>query len=212
VTAKRSRAPSNRHGRDVREDILRAFDALLREQPFAELAVADVLSRAGVSRASFYFYFASKYEVLGELLDRATSIGVDTAQPWLATAGEDPEPAVRFGIEAGAVLWQTHAHLLRAVVEHWREDDGLRQLWAQLMQRYTDLTAEKIEADRRAGRNRPDVGDPRHLAAALTWLGERLYYLAAIGLQPFHDNDVLVDTLTTVWMHVLYDHDAETAG
>ncbi len=41
------------------------------------------------------------------------------------------------------------------------------------------------------------------MAAALTWLGERLYYLAAIGVPPFDDEDKLVDVLTHIWLTAL---------
>ena len=34
------------------------------------------------------------------------------------------------------------------------------------------------------------------VAAALTWLGERAYYPAAIGHAPFDDEQALVDVLT----------------
>ena len=40
--------------------------------------------------------------------------------------------------------------------------------------------------------------------AALSWLGERLYYLAAIEIPLFGDRAPLVDTLTAIWMRVLY--------
>lgn len=191
--------------RDVREDILRAFDDLLRGRRFDELAVADVLEAAGVSRSSFYFYFAGKHDVLAELARRAVGVGHEAAVPWLESSGtDDPEPGVRSGILGGAVLWREQAHVLRAIVEHWQQDPGLGELWTGLMAGYTDSTRAKIEADRRAGLTRDDLGDPAHVAAALTWLGERLYYLAAIGQPPFDDQDALVDTLTGVWMKTLY--------
>jgi hypothetical protein len=41
------------------------------------------------------------------------------------------------------------------------------------------------------------------LASALTWLGERLYYLAAIGTPPFDDQDTLVETLLLLWTSAL---------
>src|ERR1700680_3932349 len=41
---------------DVREAILDATENLLAQQRFDELSVADILSSAQVSRASFYFY------------------------------------------------------------------------------------------------------------------------------------------------------------
>jgi hypothetical protein len=46
--------------------------------------------------------------------------------------------------------------------------------------------------------------DVRAVAASLTWLGERLYYLAAAGVPPFTDGAVLVDTLTYAWVGALY--------
>ena len=42
------------------------------------------------------------------------------------------------------------------------------------------------------------------VASALTWLGERLYYLAAIGTAPFDDEDTLVATLLHFWQSALY--------
>jgi hypothetical protein len=41
------------------------------------------------------------------------------------------------------------------------------------------------------------------VASALTWLGERLYYLAAIGSPPFDDQDTLVETLLFLWTSAL---------
>jgi hypothetical protein len=49
--------------------------------------------------------------------------------------------------------------------------------------------------------------DPQALATALTWLGERLYHLAAIGVPPFDDERKLVDVLTHIWMSSLYPPD-----
>src|SRR5436189_45656 len=43
------------------------------------------------------------------------------------------------------------------------------------------------------------------LASALTWLGERLYYLAATGTPPFDDQDTLVATLLHIWTTALYE-------
>src|SRR3712207_4675703 len=47
-------------GADLRERILSALRDLLRERTFDSLSVAEIISAAGVSRASFYFYFPGK--------------------------------------------------------------------------------------------------------------------------------------------------------
>jgi len=48
---------------DLRETILAATSLLLADRSFGDLAVSDILSAAGVSRGTFYFYFDSKQAV-----------------------------------------------------------------------------------------------------------------------------------------------------
>jgi TetR/AcrR family transcriptional regulator, ethionamide resistance regulator len=72
---------------------------------------------------------------------------------------------------------------------------------------FTEAAAARIESDPHAG---PRIG-PTHtraVAASLTWLGERLYYLAAASVPPFDDEEVLIDTLTTAWTSILYGDSA----
>jgi hypothetical protein len=93
--------------------------------------------------------------------------------------------------------------VLRAIVENWRTSPKLTDLWLAMMNGFTATTVERIEADRASGVSAGDV-DAQSLAAALTWLGERLYYLAALGVPPFDDEEKLVDALTHIWMTSLY--------
>ena len=97
--------------------------------------------------------------------------------------------------------------MLRAIVENWRTDPRLEALWPEQMQTFTDATVAQISADPRAGKRLAGQDIPA-LAAALTWLGERLYYLAANGTPPFDDQDTLVATLLHIWTTTLY---AETS-
>ncbi|WP_223297597.1 TetR/AcrR family transcriptional regulator [Catenulispora acidiphila] len=281
---RRTAGRAGRDDREVREAILVATRRLLDERRFDELSVADILTAAGVARGSFYFYFAGKNQVLAELTRRAVALGHEAAEPWLAST-DDPRETIRHGISEGAKLWRAEAPVLRAMVENWRSDEELGELWLSLMSSFTAGTAERIAADRAgeeqgageqtageqsAGEHTAgdraageqsagnqsvggrgvgeqtvgeqsavDRGIGEHtvgeqsagalaageqtaggqsdagavptssvntddLAAALTWLGERLYYLAAIGVEPFADEDALVDVLTHIWMSVLH--------
>lgn len=246
---RRTAGRAGRDDREVREAILTATRRLLDERRFDELSVADILTAAGVARGSFYFYFAGKNQVLAELTRRAVALGHEAAEPWLAST-DDPRETIRHGISEGAKLWRAEAPVLRAMVENWRSDEELGELWLSLMGGFTAGTAERIAADRSGeehgagGRTaaKQRVGDRAageqsagdraagarsagdqtaggqsdaaavppsgvntdDLAAALTWLGERLYYLAAIGVEPFADEDALVDVLTHIWMSVLH--------
>jgi hypothetical protein len=71
------------------------------------------------------------------------------------------------------------------------------------MQSFTDATVAQLTADPGTLRGLGGQNVPA-LAAALTWLGERLYYLAAIGTPPFDDQDTLIGTLLHIWTSALY--------
>jgi len=193
--------PAVRDDRDIRAVILDATRDLLAERRLDEIAVVDILTAAGISRGSFYFYFESKQDVLAELVRQAVGEGHEAARPWLRHDGDDERRAtIRHGISEGARLWREQAPVLRAIVENWRADPKLTELWLQQMDGYTAAAAARIEQDRAE----PEGVDPRTLATALTWLGERLYYLAAVGVPPFDDEEALVDVLTHIWMTSLY--------
>ncbi len=188
---------------ELRERILDGLRTLLEERTFDTVSVAEIITAAGVSRASFYFYFAGKQAALAELVRRAVSSGHEAARPWVR--GEvDPREALRLGVDAGAGLWLDNGPVLRAIVESWASDPQLRELWLQQMATFTDAAITRIEADPVALRKLAGVDVPA-LAASLTWTGERLYYLAACGIPPFDDRTVLVDTLTHLWVSALYD-------
>ena len=135
-------------GPDLREAILAATMGLLTDHDFSDLAVSDILTAAGVSRGTFYFYFDSKHDVLAELVRRAVAQGHSAAAPWLASPA-DPAAALRAGITAGAELWRSSAPVLRAIVENWRTDPRLTALWLEQMQTFTDATIAQLSADPR---------------------------------------------------------------
>ncbi|HEX5116471.1 MAG TPA: helix-turn-helix domain-containing protein [Pseudonocardiaceae bacterium] len=187
---------------ELRDRILAATRDLLRDHRFDALSVADILAAAKVSRASFYFYFPGKQAVLAELVRDAVAQGQQAAQPWI-TGEADPIAALRSGVRDGARLWRENAGVLMAIVENWASDDDLHSLWLEQMDLFTQAAVARIQSDPHA-RERLRHLDVQTVAASLTWLGERLYYLAAAGVAPFDDEDVLVDTLTHAWTSVLY--------
>jgi TetR/AcrR family transcriptional regulator, ethionamide resistance regulator len=196
--------PRQKPSSEVREAILVASRALLEEKRYDEITVADILAAAGVARGSFYFYFEGKADVLAELVTRAIGVGHEAATSWLGhEEAESLEAATRRSIADGAHLWRAQAPVLRAIVENWRTSPKLTDLWLTMMNGFTASTVQRIEADRASGVSTGGV-DAESLAATLTWLGERLYYLAALGVPPFDDEEKLVDALTHVWMTSLY--------
>jgi AcrR family transcriptional regulator len=208
---RRGRRNAEGESREVEEAILAAMRELLARRRFDDISVADILSAAGVSRASFYFYFESRHAVLAVLVRRAVARGHEAAQPWLSHGQDEPPMAeVRRGIEDGARLWRENAPVLRAIVETWRSHPELTALWLELMDSFTRETEQRIARDRQAG-VAPDGPEDLHtLASLLTWVGERAYYLAAIGQEPFDDEQRLVDGLTELWRGAVYRLPSDT--
>jgi AcrR family transcriptional regulator len=190
--------------RDVREAILDATEQLLAQKRLDELSVADILSAGQVSRASFYFYFESKYAVLAELVRRAVKEARSVAQPWVQEDITSPEHTLRQGTRQGFHLWMNHAPVLRAIVETWRSDERLTALWMEMMEGFSQAATHRIERDRASGRAPRTSVDASTLASTLTWMSERIYYLAAIGHPAFRDEQQVIDVLTEVWLSVIY--------
>jgi AcrR family transcriptional regulator len=84
--AKPKRLPRGRHGlsreevaESQRDRMLRALADAVAEKGYAKTSVADVLTRAGVSRETFYEQFSSKEDCFLETFDRAGEILLERA-------------------------------------------------------------------------------------------------------------------------------------
>jgi len=198
--------------RDLRTLILDQTRRLLAGRKFESLSVADILDAAGVSRGSFYFYFANKHAVLAELVRQAVSGAQEAAGTWADDESGAPGAALRRGTREGARLWREHAPVLRAIVENWQSDPALAALWTQMMDGFTAVAANRIQADRAAGLAPGRDDDPQVLASVLCWMSERAWYLAAIGHPGFTDEARLGDALTEVWRAAIYGTPAGPPG
>jgi TetR/AcrR family transcriptional regulator, ethionamide resistance regulator len=183
--------------------VLESMERLLASKRLEQLTVADVLENAGVSRASFYFYFESKQAVVAALLERVIGEVYDAARPWFEGDG-DPEEDLRTAIEASGEAWRRHAPILNAAVEGWRSSPEIGDLWGTHITRFSEASAARIERDRRAGAA-PPGSDARRLAAALVWMNERCFYVAGTDGEPaFAPEGAPVDALVAIWMSAVY--------
>ena len=195
-------------GGNIEQAICDALERLLATRKLADLSVAEILREAGISRGSFYFYFASKHAVLAALAGHVNDEVFEATQTWLHREDGQPiEPALRVSMEGALALWRAHAPVIRAMVESWRSDPELDAAWRRLIGRFTSSAAEQIERERAAGLAPPGP-DAGVLGAMLTWTTERCLYLAVSDGEPaFADDAALVDTLTHVWWRAIYARD-----
>jgi AcrR family transcriptional regulator len=182
----------------TQEAILRATAEILRDTPLADVAVRDILERAGVSRATFYFYFASKYAPVATLfrgiLEDVLAV---FDRYWASAEGGDPAAGLRDALAASYTLFAANAPLLRAVADA-RADPEIGEAFHAMIDRLIAMAQAKIERDAAAG-------DAHALAAAMIWMNERCFYLHSLGAgSPWADDDEMLDALAAVWAGTVY--------
>jgi TetR/AcrR family transcriptional regulator, ethionamide resistance regulator len=187
------------------ESIFSATARLLARQSFSDISVAQILIEAKVSRATFYFYFSSKFSVLSGLLERAMNDIFGTVQPFLARSPDDPPTvALQRSIRAVTQAWHRHRPVLQAANHHWHAEPELRSLWLAIAERFISAGAAEIDRERAAGIITSQVPS-RTLAATLFWGTERVLYVAGLGVEPsLADEEAAVDVLVTMWRGTLY--------
>lgn len=187
------------------ENIYAATQRLLERESFTDVSVAQILTEANVSRATFYFYFASKFSVLCGLLGRAMDDIFDTVQPFLArSSDESPTEALQRSIRAVTHAWHRHRPVLQAANHHWHSDPELRDRWLGVVERFVAAGAAEIDRERETGLIASDVPS-RTLAVILFWGTERVLYIAGMGVESdLPDEEACVAPLVALWEGTLY--------
>jgi TetR/AcrR family transcriptional regulator, ethionamide resistance regulator len=208
TTSSTTRAPRGRRaarpsGDDREAAILATARQLLETKNFADISVDDLAKGAGISRPTFYFYFPSKEAVLLSLLDpliKRADTGFDSAMDSMPT---DPRQAIRRGIEIFFSSFGSHPATARAGTEALNSSPEFRAYWSGLMQKWINLTAALITAERQRG-TAPNTIPALDLATSLNLMNERTMMSALSADQPAVDFDKVVDTLTHIWLTSIY--------
>ena len=192
---RRRRTPS-----EAEAEILAAAQALLRERPFRELTVDEVMRRTGLSRPAFYVYFRDRHDLVLRVVSRLQHELWTMSEGWYAGGGDGYEQA-RAAVEGIVEVYAKHGPVMRALADAAAHDRGVESAYGCLVQGFVDVTARHIAAEVAAGRVLPlDAGET---AKALIWMNER-YLVSSLGRAPFTPREKVVETLATVWGRVLY--------
>jgi AcrR family transcriptional regulator len=199
-----SRAGSGRRRRRTPEaaerEIVVAAEALLREKPFRELTVDDLMRRTGLSRPSFYVYFRDRHDLVLKVVEHIGNELFVMSERWYAGTGDGPA-LIREAIEGVVGVFAAHGPVLRALADAATEDMRVEAAYMALIQRFVDATARHIEHEIEIERILPL--DPMPTATALTWMMER-YLQLQLGRTPNAPVEPIADALTTIWSRVLY--------
>ena len=190
-TRRRRRSPES-----AEREILEAAEAFLRERPFRDLTVDEVMARTTLSRPSFYVYFRDRHHLAVRLVEGIGAELFTMADRWLKGSG-DPREEVRAALAGVAGVYARHGLVLAAIADAAGHDPGVEATYRDLIERFIAATAARIEREPTAG------VAPEETARALVWMNER-YLREAFGRQPQTPVATVVDALWTIWARTLY--------
>ena len=181
-------------------EIVAAAEALLRERPFRELTVDEVMRRTDLSRPSFYVYFRDRHHLILRVVEHLGNELRTMSGRWLTGSGDGPAQA-RVAMEGIVDVFAEHGPVLRALADAAADDPEVERVYGGLVQSFVDATRKHIDAEIAAERVEPlDAGET---ARALVWMMER-YLNLSLGRGPLTPAESVADTLATIWTRVLY--------
>jgi TetR/AcrR family transcriptional regulator, ethionamide resistance regulator len=201
ITRPETSAPRRRRSPESAErEILEAAEAFLRERPFRDLTVDEVMARTTLSRPSFYVYFRDRHHLAVRLVEGIGEALFDMANRWLEGTG-DPRADVREALAGVASVYDEHGLVLHAIADAAGHDPEVESVYYGLIGRFVTATTASIERDLRNG---SVAGvDPAPTAGALVWMSER-YLLMTLGRLPKEPVETVVEALSTIWIRTLY--------
>jgi TetR/AcrR family transcriptional regulator, ethionamide resistance regulator len=182
-------------------EIIAAAEELLRERPFRDLTVDEVMRRTELSRPSFYVYFKDRHQLVLRVAERFGEEMLSLSGRWFEANGPGGAATFREALEGTVAVYEQHGAVLHALADAATVDPDVERTYDSIMQTFVDATAAHIEAEIEAGMILPL--DARETARALCLMNDR-YLLAALGRTRTVAPETVVETLATIWTRTLY--------
>ena len=186
---------------EAEREILAAAEELLRERPFRDLTVDEVMRRTDLSRPSFYVYFKDRHQLVLRVAERLGDEMLSLTSRWFEGTGPDGAASFREALTGTVTVYDRHGPVLHALADAATVDPEVERTYNAIMQTFIDATTTHIEAEIAAGRVLPlDAGQT---ARALCLMNDR-YLLATLGRTRTASPETVVETLATIWTRTLY--------
>src|SRR3954453_20197864 len=145
MSAGRSSLTGHRRRRGTPEvaeaEIIGAAEELLRERPFRDLTVDEVMRRTELSRPSFYVYFRNRNHLVLRVVERLGEEQWALSEAWFEGTGAAGGPAsFREALEGVVGVWDRHGPVMHALSDAATVDQDVELAHATLMQTFIDAT------------------------------------------------------------------------
>lgn len=172
------------------------------------LGIRQITERAAISRTAFYDFFASKNEVLEQLVnglhDELGTLLVDTSVADEARIDLHQLPLL---LSEVAAYFDEHGRVYQAFLDASSEDLHFEGLWDQLVSVFVDLVARSIAHMRMADPGVPQEPDATALARVLLLMTERTLLLLPRGVPGRSARPEILRALTLVWNRSVFAGD-----
>ncbi|MEN2514104.1 TetR/AcrR family transcriptional regulator [Gordonia polyisoprenivorans] len=165
--------------------ILQAMRELLVEESLADVSVAKILEKSGISRASFYFYFRSKEDAF-VVLFREAAADIVAGLRGLADIDRDEPERLLAQVGEWLNLEGFAGPVIRNAVHAWPRLPELRAEYLAAMNAMETTLESIIDSDRAAGLAPAGPPVPAY-AAVILWTIERAVAGALAGEEHLAD-------------------------
>ena len=181
-----------------RAAIVAAAEAALRERPFREVSVEELMQTAGLARTQFYRHFDDLAHLVLTVSAGAFEDILDHHERLVDIASLDAD-TLRAAIAPAVEAFAAHGPLVRALSEAAAFDEAVEEVYETAQRRYVALTERLVE---RAVAEGARIADPRQ-TARLLHLANLGYLIDAFGGEPKVEPEVALDTIVEAWSAVL---------
>jgi AcrR family transcriptional regulator len=194
---------SRQRQEEVRERLLEAIEAVTQGgEGLGEVSVERLANAAGISRATFYIYFADKGDLLTARFEQVAAELLEAAGGWWEIGAESSIDDLRGALARIAGAYRPHATLIAAIYDEAAYNPGVRRKVAGFVQAGMDALREHIERGQRDQFVDPALLAPE-TAAWLGWMVER-GLLDVVGPALEDEVEALVSAQADLVWHTLY--------
>jgi AcrR family transcriptional regulator len=202
MSALKRRSRALQKGDDRERRLMQTAEELLAEGTYDDTPVAELAARAGLSRPTFYFYFASKEALLASVID-VTHEEI-AARLRLALQDDRLTPTQRLAaaIAAAGDAWWQHRAAMSAAMRLAGSVPELDERLQHAMREVDALCTELLMAHGDVPESR-DHRAAAALVATLALLNQRTFAAAMRGARRRADLRPHEQRLLTIWVRTL---------
>lgn len=146
------------------ENLLAAALRLFITQGYHATSVEQIAHAAGLTKGAVYFYFKSKGRVLMDLLDRVEEETIEPTVEAVRAAGTNARDQLVAFMHSQSMIGADRGELMMLVIlmstEFHGSGDPIEDRLKELMGRMYDTLTETVDAGRRQGLIRRELGTP----------------------------------------------------